>query len=212
MQDAIRARDVATLKRLWDDLVPQWDGRTFYDFIATSQAFSKLPFRYRELFGLVGFGTGGWDSDFPNSMLEILRVVLTNCDTDQQLIVGGAERLPRRLWTLPVSERSPWPAGTTLASLHGGVPRPGVAAIHRQRRTACSWCATAGAPVRYPWRGAGHLPELAADDPDRLRREPLLAGPVDGARPHPLHAVIQDVRDGRPAVLEGNRPRHRSSA
>jgi len=131
MQDAIRARDVDTLKRLWNEIVPLWDGRTFYDFIATSQAFSKLPFSYRELFGLVGFGTGGWDSDFPNSMLEILRVVLTNCDTDQQLVIGGVERLPRGLWTLPVSERSPWPAGTTLESLHGGVPRPGVAAIDR---------------------------------------------------------------------------------
>jgi monoamine oxidase len=131
LQDAIRARDVDTLKRLWDELVPQWDGRTFYDFIDTSQAFSKLPFFYREMFGLVGFGTGGWDSDFPNSMLEILRVVLTNCDTDQQLIVGGVERLPRGLWTLPVSDRSPWPSGTTLASLHGGVPRPGVAAVAR---------------------------------------------------------------------------------
>ena len=131
LQDAIRARDAQTLKRLWDELVPVWDGRTFYDFITTSAAFSKLTFRHREMFGLVGFGTGGWDSDFPNSMLEILRVVLTNCDTDQQLILGGVEQLPRGLWTLPVTKRSPWPAGTTLASLHGGVPRPGVAAIHR---------------------------------------------------------------------------------
>jgi tryptophan 2-monooxygenase len=131
LQEAIRARDVGTLKRLWDEIVPVWDGRTFYDFISTSNAFSKLPFSYREVFGLVGFGTGGWDSDFPNSMLEILRVVLTNCDTDQQLIVGGVEQLPRGLWTLPVSERSPWPAGTTLASLHGGVPCAGVAAIDR---------------------------------------------------------------------------------
>ncbi|HET9080756.1 MAG TPA: NAD(P)/FAD-dependent oxidoreductase [Trebonia sp.] len=131
LQEAIRARDVGTLKRLWNELVPQWDGRTFYDFIATSRPFSKLPFRYREMFGLVGFGTGGWDSDFPNSMLEILRVVITNCDTDQRLILGGVEQLPRRLWELPASERSPWPAGTTLASLHGGVPRPGTTAIHR---------------------------------------------------------------------------------
>ena len=131
LQDAIRARNIEKLKRLWNELVLQWDGRTFYDFVATSTCFSELPFRYREMFGLVGFGTGGWDSDFPNSMLEILRVVLTNCDTDQRLILGGAEQLPRRLWTLPVSERSPWPAGTTLASLHAGVPRPGVAAIRR---------------------------------------------------------------------------------
>jgi tryptophan 2-monooxygenase len=132
LQDAIRARDTGTLKRRWNELVPAWDGRTFYDFIATSDAFSKLPFRYREIFGLVGFGTGGWDSDFPNSMLEILRVVVTNCDSDQMQIIGGVGQLPRGLWTLPVSPRSPWPAGTTLAALHGGVPRPGVAAISRE--------------------------------------------------------------------------------
>jgi monoamine oxidase len=132
LRDAIRSRDVDRLKRLWNELVPRWDGRTFYDFIATSEAFAKLPFRYREVFGLVGFGTGGWDSDFPNSMLEILRVVVTNCDTDQRLIVGGVEQLPRGLWTLPVSERSPWPAGTSLATLHGFVPRAGVTAIRRR--------------------------------------------------------------------------------
>src|SRR5579859_7515954 len=34
LQGAIRARDAATLKRLWDELVPVWDGRTFYDFIS----------------------------------------------------------------------------------------------------------------------------------------------------------------------------------
>ena len=131
LQDAIRARDVGELKKRWNKLVPEWDGRTFYDFVATSEAFAKLPFRYREMFGMVGFGTGGWDSDFPNSMLEILRVVITNCDSYQRLITGGAEQLPRGLWTLPVSPRSPWPEGTTLESLHGGVPRPAVSAISR---------------------------------------------------------------------------------
>lgn len=131
IQDAIRDRDAARVKKLWDELVPEWDGRTFYDFLASSRAFRALPFRSREIFGLVGFGTGGWDSDFPNSMLEILRVVLTDCDTDQQLVVGGADQLPRGLWRLPVSERSPWPAGTTLESLHAGAPRPGAARLRR---------------------------------------------------------------------------------
>ena len=98
IQDAIRARDVATLKSLWNNLVPIWDDRTFYDFVASSEAFSKLSFYHREVFGQVGFGTGGWDSDFPNSMLEIFRVVMTNCDENQRLIVGGAEQVPRGLW------------------------------------------------------------------------------------------------------------------
>jgi tryptophan 2-monooxygenase len=131
IQNAIRARDVGTLKALWNDLVPRWDDRTFYDFVATSQAFSKLSFRHREVFGQVGFGTGGWDSDYPNSMLEIFRVVMTNCDSDQRLIVGGAEQVPRGIWRCPAPVCANWPPGTSLASLHSGAPRPGVARIAR---------------------------------------------------------------------------------
>jgi lysine 2-monooxygenase len=44
IQDAIRARDAKTLKLLWDELVPVWDDRTFYDFVASSDAFSRLSF------------------------------------------------------------------------------------------------------------------------------------------------------------------------
>ncbi len=120
IQDAIRARDVASLKSLWNKLVPIWDDRTFYDFVASSDAFSRLSFHHREVFGHVGFGTGGWDSDFPNSMLEILRVVMTNCDEDQRLIVGGVEQVPRRLWEFAPPSLAHWPAGTSLASLHSG--------------------------------------------------------------------------------------------
>jgi tryptophan 2-monooxygenase len=132
IQEAIRNRDVGTLKQLWDELVPAWDDRTFYDFLASSPSFAALSYRHREVFGQVGFGTGGWDSDFPNSMLEILRVVMTNCDEDQRLVVGGAERVPRRLWTHRVDDAVYWPAGTSLESLHLGSPRPGVARIARE--------------------------------------------------------------------------------
>jgi len=62
IQDAIRTRDVASLKSLWNKLVPIWDDRTFYDFVASSDAFSKLSFHHREVFVHAGFGTGGWDS------------------------------------------------------------------------------------------------------------------------------------------------------
>lgn len=132
VQNAIRCRDVPALKALWNRLVPLWDDRTFYDFVATSKAFAGLSFQHREVFGQVGFGTGGWDSDFPNSMLEILRVVMTNCDDEQRLIVGGADQVPLGLWQQVPDTLTHWPAGTTLASLHGGAPRAGVAAIQRQ--------------------------------------------------------------------------------
>lgn len=132
IQAAIRSRDVTTLKRFWNELVPAWDDRTFYDFVAGSRSFSALSYRHREVFGQVGFGTGGWDSDFPNSMLEILRVVMTDCDENQRLVVGGAESVPRGLWTHPVADAAHWPAGTSLESLHSGAPRPGVARIARE--------------------------------------------------------------------------------
>jgi len=131
LQKAIAKRDAAAIKALWDPLVSEWDDRTFYDFIANAPAFKKLSFRHKEIFGQVGFGTGGWDSDFRNSMLEILRVVLTDCDSNQHLIVGGAEQLPRGLWQHSPENMKHWPAGTTLSSLHAGATRPGVRKIHR---------------------------------------------------------------------------------
>lgn len=133
LREALRERDVPRLKSLWDALVPRWDDRTFYDFVAQSSAFQRLSFHHREVFGQVGFGTGGWDSDFPNSMLEILRVVLTGCDEDQHLIVGGVQQVPQGLWQQAPAARElrHWGAGTSLAQLHGGAPRPGVAAIAR---------------------------------------------------------------------------------
>lgn len=97
LQQAIREKDSRALKRIWDRIVPLWDDRSFYEFVASSEEFSALSFRHREVFGQVGFGTGGWDSDFANSMLEILRVVVTECDSHQELIVGGAEQIPRGL-------------------------------------------------------------------------------------------------------------------
>jgi monoamine oxidase len=138
LQQALRQRDVPKLKALWNRLVPLWDDRTFYDFIAQSKAFSKLSFRHREVFGQVGFGTGGWDSDFPNTMLEILRVVLTGCDEDQHLIVGGVQQVPLGLWQHAPEQITHWPAGTSLASLHGGATRAGVTAIRRVKNGPAS--------------------------------------------------------------------------
>lgn len=113
MQEAIRTRDVAAIRALWEPLVKALDDETFYGFLARSPHFGR--FSFREIFGQVGFGTGGWDTDFPNSMLEILRVVYTGADDEHRAIVGGADRLAQRLWSL---------AG-------GGATRPAVVAMER---------------------------------------------------------------------------------
>lgn len=130
LQAAVRARDVARIKQIWNAIALKWDERTFYDFVTSSRAFQSLGFRHREVFGQVGFGTGGWDSDFPNSMLEILRVNLLELDDHQRYIVGGVESLPQRLWRQP-AECAHWPGGTTLAGLNGGATLGRAARIAR---------------------------------------------------------------------------------
>src|SRR5262245_46786808 len=131
MQEAMRNRDVARVKEIWNALVPVWDERTFYGFVATADAFARRSFRHREVFGQVGFGTGGWDSDFPNSMLEILRVHVTEQDDNQRFILGGVEQVPWGLWLRAAERIAHWPKGTTLAALNGGGTRPGVRRLFR---------------------------------------------------------------------------------
>ena len=131
LRAAIAARDAGAVKALWNPLVEAWDERSFYDFIATAPSFRRLGFRQREIFGQVGFGTGGWDSDFPNSMLEILRVAVTDQDEAQHLIVGGAEQVPQWLWRRVPERMVHWPSATSLSTLNGAAPRPGVTRLRR---------------------------------------------------------------------------------
>ncbi|SEO77459.1 flavin monoamine oxidase family protein [Amycolatopsis saalfeldensis] len=129
MEDAIRRRDVPAIKSIWNRLVTEMDDQSFYGFLAASSAFES--FRTREIFGQVGFGTGGWDTDFPNSILEILRVIYTHADDDQVSIVGGARQVPAGLWTRTPGRLAHWPAGTSLSSLNSGRPRPSVTRLSR---------------------------------------------------------------------------------
>jgi tryptophan 2-monooxygenase len=129
MQQALRTRDVPRIRRIWSALVERLDNQTFYGFLCAAPAFAS--FRHREIFGQVGFGTGGWDTDFPNSILEILRVVYTGADDDHYSIVGGSRQLPLRLWAREPDKLLHWPRGTSLRSLHGGTPRPAVTGLHR---------------------------------------------------------------------------------
>lgn len=135
LKGAIRERDNAAIKEIWNPIVKQWDERTFYDFVASSDAFQALSFHHREVFGQVGFGTGGWDSDFPNSMLEILRVNVTECDDHQRYMVGGVSQVPHKLWDHAPDRPAHWPKGTTLSRLNGGATRSGTTRIRRVNDT-----------------------------------------------------------------------------
>ncbi|MFF7157760.1 FAD-dependent oxidoreductase [Streptomyces sp. NPDC008139] len=132
MQRALRERDIPVIREIWSALVEKLDNQTFYGFLCDSPAFAS--FRHREIFGQVGFGTGGWDTDFPNSILEILRVVYTGADDDHRGIVGGSQQLPLRLWEREPDKTVHWPKGTSLRALHAARdsrPRPAVTGLHR---------------------------------------------------------------------------------
>ncbi|WP_240979907.1 NAD(P)/FAD-dependent oxidoreductase [Streptomyces sp. HNM0574] len=149
MQRALRERDVPKIREIWSRLVEQLDDQTFYGFLCAAPSFAS--FRHREIFGQVGFGTGGWDTDFPNSILEILRVVYTGADDDHESIVGGSEQLPLRLWEHAPDKLTHWPQGTSLKSLHEeGRHRPAVTRLYRTAGNRLTVTDADGAIRTYP--------------------------------------------------------------
>ncbi|MDJ0395824.1 FAD-dependent oxidoreductase [Rhodococcus sp. G-MC3] len=148
LQRAIRDRDVAAIKRVWNELVVSLDDQTFYGFLASSEHFQS--FRMREVFGQVGFGTGGWDTDYPNSILEILRVVCTAADDHHRGIVGGSQQLPMRLWTRSPESMAHWPAGTSVQSINGGAASPRVVELRRTAPNNITVTDSTGAIRTYP--------------------------------------------------------------
>ncbi|ALG86791.1 flavin monoamine oxidase family protein [Gordonia phthalatica] len=149
LRTALRARDTGAVAALWHRLVQRYDDTSFYRFLADSPHLRS--FADRELFGQVGFGTGGWDTDFSNSILEVLRVVATAADEDHRGIVGGCRRLPRALWSHPLRSAVGRPAGASVAGLHdGGVPRPAVTDIARSPSGSITITDATGETAEYP--------------------------------------------------------------
>lgn len=129
MMGAIERRDISVIKALWNRTVRELENQSFYGFLTSTAAFSS--FEQREIFGQVGFGCGGWDTDFTNSVLDVLRVVYTEVGDKQYRIIGGSQQIPTGLWRHEPDDLVHWPGGTSLARLHDGNPMPGVRRISR---------------------------------------------------------------------------------
>lgn len=125
MQTAIKENDVVAIKAIWNNYVTDYDDVSFRRFLVNA------GFSFDEIytFGKVGFGSGGWDTDYPNSILEILRVVYTNADDNHMRITEGTSSFVERLWELEPEDISHWPAGTSIKSLNEGAPMGEVIAI-----------------------------------------------------------------------------------
>jgi lysine 2-monooxygenase len=111
--------DQVKIKTLWNAILDAgWDNLSFFAAMVEQAGWSREDI---DLFGQIGFGTGGWNTDYPNCFLEVLRVLYTGLDTNHKLMFDGSSELPTRLWN-----RAPdalgdamvhWAAGTTVQSL-----------------------------------------------------------------------------------------------
>ena len=93
--------DQALIKQLWNGLLKladgrSWDDVSFYAALLQESGWSKQDI---DLFGQIGFGTGGWNTNYPNSILELLRVLYTGLDADHALMYDGSSTLPQKLWS-----------------------------------------------------------------------------------------------------------------
>lgn len=88
--------NIAAIKQLWNALLRGGaDNQSFHDALVEAD----WDFDTIELFGQIGFGSGGWNTDFPNTFLEVLRVTYTMMDSDHTLFYDGSSYLPQSLYS-----------------------------------------------------------------------------------------------------------------
>jgi len=107
----------------WGQFVDRYIHKSFFDVLVAC----GMSNREIKLFGSLGLGTGGFDSLFQISFLEMLRLVICKWEVDQRLIKGGADRVPMSFWT-GERECRHWGV-TSLKKMHGGEPLPAVKEI-----------------------------------------------------------------------------------
>jgi len=109
--------------RQWQDNVERFKDISFYE-ILKKHGLSKTDI---DLFGSLGIGTGGFDSMFPISFLEIFRLAALGWETDQRLVKGGVGLIPESFWNTPCP--SPYFGNTSVKALNKGQPLGAVTQI-----------------------------------------------------------------------------------
>lgn len=114
--------------RQWQDYVERFKDMSFYE-ILKKQGLSKTDI---DLFGSLGMGTGGFDSMFPISFLEIFRLAVLRWETDQRLVKGGVGQIPESFWKTPCLCRHF--GNTSVKDLNKGQPLGAVTRIQTPER------------------------------------------------------------------------------
>jgi len=84
------------IKNQWNSLLDLgWDNLSFHQALVNA---GWTPDDIA-LFGQVGFGSGGWNTNYVNCFLELLRVAYTALETGHMLCYQGADMLPKMLFS-----------------------------------------------------------------------------------------------------------------
>ncbi|UCH92331.1 MAG: FAD-dependent oxidoreductase [Candidatus Aminicenantes bacterium] len=120
-----RAWDNPTLRsQQWQKFVEQYANKSFFE-VLNEHGLSRQEIK---LFGSLGLGTGGFDSLYQISFIEILRVVTCKWESDQRLIKGGVDQVPMNFWTR-ARHCVHWEE-TSVKQLNNGQPLPAVKEIY----------------------------------------------------------------------------------
>ena len=171
IQDAMRARDVPRLKELWNRLVPIWDDRSFYDFVATSRAFASRSFRTARCSAR---SVSAPAAGTPTSPTRCWRSCASSSPTATRTSAwwwagssscrGGCGGGPPSGWHTGRGHHARAPARRRAPAGRRG--------DRTRRRRPLRDHRPLGRHARLP-RGARHLPVLAAHHPHRHRRVPV---------------------------------------
>jgi monoamine oxidase len=119
------AGDLRKQRKLWERYVADYNNKSlFQTLVAHGWSRDEII-----LFGYIGIGSGGFDSFFSSSFLEIVRIEIQKLEAfgTQQLIIGGTNQIPNRFWS-EVVDCLHW-GRMSVETLNGGQPRPGIATI-----------------------------------------------------------------------------------
>ncbi|OGR12859.1 MAG: hypothetical protein A2277_17500 [Desulfobacterales bacterium RIFOXYA12_FULL_46_15] len=109
--------------RQWQDYIEQFKDKSFYQ-ILDEHGMSKKEI---DFFGSLGIGTGGFNSLFPISFLEIFRLAALRWETDQRLVKGGVGQIPENFWT--TLRQCRYFGNTNVKTLNNGQPLSAVTRI-----------------------------------------------------------------------------------
>ncbi len=110
--------------RQWQEFVHQFKNKSFFQVLCEH----GLSREQINLFGSLGLGTGGFDSVFPVSFLEIFRLSVCKWEVDQRIVKGGVDKIPESFWKSRQQCRH-W-GNMNVKMLNNGIPLGAVARIN----------------------------------------------------------------------------------